>query len=634
LDVDSLVEVLLGKEGVPRYKRLGIVLIVVSLILMVTFLAAPIIKTEEESYSYFRMQDDREVWEDILEKANMSLIALALLALFGMLLLLEGQRRISLRKLMPWHAEARATALYAIGTVIAFVGVIGMAAIWGMTLNLEEAVVDGEEQTEEMSSPAGAIVTLFGILVILGLLALVAYSVTLSSYRGGLDPQARAIGRIAVLVAFAALLGVIVLRLGSVIVVESSYETFVTYEGTDPMTYFEIDFWAHVPEADSEVERFDAYLDVISWCLFLSALLALAGTVGISAFGLGARSRRVYLGVALPILALLLGFVAFGVTALAATQVGDVAEGLYPWSGAVLNFEVQGNVGAGLGLCLIMGALVGVLSLFYFRNTGRPVVLTAIGTIPPAVEEGVVEVPVTGEAPEAPPAPAMAKRSVQWIILAVIVVIAVSAVALLMMRGGGGGDGDDGNGGFDYDSLEDITWSSGPISDYLGEGTASEPNSFPYDIEPFLNAEYDGVVLIEEVTATLTWQDEPDRRELGRIRVNHPDNFQIEIVVDGNSTVTSSITANDISSKQGTIDPIVLNASMLGFRYLADENWLGAYDLPQEELGYVVTEIWVNLYEAEDLQADGPAALLWIDGGNNYTLEITVRGKLYVPEET
>ncbi len=623
----------MGKEGVPRYRRLGIVLIVVSIILMVTILVAPIIKTEEESYSYFRMQDDREAWEDILEKANMSLIALAILALFGMLLLLEGQRRINLRRLMPWHAEPRATALYAIGTVIAFVGVIGMAAIWGMTLNLGEVVIDGEEQTQEMSSPAGGVVTLLGILVILGLLALVAYSVTLSSYRGGLDPQARMLGRVAVLVAFAALLGVMVLRLGSVIVVDSSYEIYVTVEGTDPMTYFEIDFLAHIPEADSNVERFDAYLDVVSWCLFFSALLALAGTVGISAFGLGARSRRVYLAVALPILAVFLGFVALAVAAFAGTQVGDVAEGLFPYGDYLSEYEVDGSIGTGLGLCLFLGIIVAAMSVLYFRHTGRPVVLTALGTIPPVVAEGVVEVTAAGEAPEAPPTPALAKKSVIWIVLAIVIVVAASAGAFLMLRGGGGGDGDDGDGGNDFESLDDFTWTSPAISDYLNEGTSSEPNTMPYNLEAMLSGESGGVILIEEVTATLTWQDEPDQRQLGRMRINHPDNFQIEIVVDGSPVVSSSITANDISSKQGTIDPIVMNASMLGFPYVADVSWDGAYDLP-EELGYVSIEVWVNLYEAEDLMADGPAALLWIDGGNNYTLEITVTGKIYVPEGT
>ncbi len=214
-------------------------------------------------------------------------------------------------------------------------------------------------------------------------------------------------------------------------------------------------------------------------------------------------------------------------------------------------------------------------------------------------------------------------RRLQLILIVVLIVIIAGLAVAISLSGG-----DDGSGGSsvtDPDTLEEFSLESGPVDcPRLAEGTQNAPNSVEHTLADLIPFETNATYFIKEITATLTWTDEPDMRQLGRTRYNHPDNFQLEINGSGNASKMSTVTPNDMGSKQGNIPAITLSASDMGLRYFYMGN---ASDLRlPDDVRMGSASIFVHLYEAEDYIADGPHALIWIDDGNSYTLSVTVKG--------
>jgi hypothetical protein len=211
------------------------------------------------------------------------------------------------------------------------------------------------------------------------------------------------------------------------------------------------------------------------------------------------------------------------------------------------------------------------------------------------------------------------------LVLLIVVLVVVAAWGIMSIMGGNGGSKEDPN-VLDPRKLDEYADSGSPISDYLNEYT-----NYTTSLGEVMGG--NGTFLAETVSLTLDWTDEPDTTELGRVRENQPDNFQLEINVGWNETwtVQSGIVPNTRSSSGGS-GQIVLDVDIgsLVNGYVAVGNMSGKY-IPDEVIYLDSINIVVYLHEAEDKYASGPAALLWNDFGNDFSLAVSVTG-LVVPD--
>ncbi len=203
------------------------------------------------------------------------------------------------------------------------------------------------------------------------------------------------------------------------------------------------------------------------------------------------------------------------------------------------------------------------------------------------------------------------------ILIVVVLVVAIVAVGMLM----GGDDAPDGGPKkIDPAKLEDFTWSSGPLT-----GSASEFQTVQMPFDSMLTA--NDTILVDSISMSLEWQDEPDQTWAGRTRENSADSFQLRIDLGhGNYTVESEMTPNDEGSKQGSVS-LTFNVGMTNYTYVLVGSDTEGLDLPAN-----VTDMGVDLAvimgEAGDLYASGPALFKLNDFGNDYMLTVTVAGKI------
>lgn len=216
-------------------------------------------------------------------------------------------------------------------------------------------------------------------------------------------------------------------------------------------------------------------------------------------------------------------------------------------------------------------------------------------------------------------------RDLRGPLFAIIVVLLVMAAFSIAGMVGNGDEQSDPN-ILNPRKLDEYSDSGSPISDYLDEFT-----SYSTTLGDVMSR--NGTFLVGVVTLTLDWTDEPDSTELGRVRENQPDNFQLEVNVGGNETwtVQSAIVPNSRSSSGGSGQIMLdVNISSLVNGYVAVGNMSGKY-IPDEVIYADSINIVVYLYEAEDKYASGPAALKWNDVGNDFSLSVSVSG-LIVPD--
>lgn len=201
------------------------------------------------------------------------------------------------------------------------------------------------------------------------------------------------------------------------------------------------------------------------------------------------------------------------------------------------------------------------------------------------------------------------------ILIVVVLILAVSAIALM------GGNGD--KPGPDIKKLDPAKMEDFSSSDPF-PGSASEFSETTMTLDAVVGENQ--TILVDTITMTLEWQDEPDQTWAGRVRENSPDSFQLRIDVgNGSYTVESEMTANDVGSKQGIVS-LTMDMGLSNFTYVVVGNVTDA-DLPED-----ITDMGVNLViimgEAGDLYASGPAAIKLNDFGNDYTLTVSVTGKV------
>lgn len=637
VDLDTLVNMLLGTEGRARYQRIGIILIVVPMVLIVATISLPIYETrfyyegrmiEEDSWTYFEMADDRVMWEPFLDKINTSIVFFLLLVLFGILMVLQGSGKVSLFKFVNWDDEVQATALYAIGTTLALVGVIGMAHIWGMSLHTEEWTIDGEEYRGEIISPAGRVVTPLGILLLFGLLFMTAYSTTLASYRRGLDTKALRLSRLTSILAIASVLGAIALPLMGVVNVHYSDDIGAPgwtrhFDGTEPYTVLGIDIMAHIPGAHPAVEQFDRYLTMAGWCLLLSSITALVACVGVSAMGVGGGSRRTYLAMSSPAIIVVFGIITLTLMALALSIVQGVAEGLHTLPDVPFeSSDVTGSAGFGAYLILAISLLITVLSIHYVRTLGKSALLAALGTVPVSDVDVAPVAPAEGGAPKKAPTP-LPRGSVLLIGIVLSIIFIGAIVGAYWFLGGGDDDGDggDGHAAINIESLGEFS-ETFSVDSYLIEGSTEIQDIQVQFCD--LYAGGDTTYFVDSMVVTLTWVDEADQQNPVATYENQPDTFGLELV-DADGSLISMY--EEGSNPHGAEGEIVLHWSSSGPWIVWGNESIEVRDTYITHMHHNVDANVMMVHAGNKEAPRRPIA--YTDDGNEYTMSVTVSGRMF-----
>jgi hypothetical protein len=214
-------------------------------------------------------------------------------------------------------------------------------------------------------------------------------------------------------------------------------------------------------------------------------------------------------------------------------------------------------------------------------------------------------------------------RSMRVLLVLLIVVVVVLAIVAIGMMGGDGPSTNGGDKTVNIAKLDDFDWSSGPLS-----GSASEFQTIQMPLDTMISG--NGTILVDGISMSLEWQDEPDQTWAGRVRENSPDSFQLRIDIGGgNYTVESEMTPNDAGSKQGTVS-LALDMATTNFTYVMVGNATGM-DLPEEVFDLPI-DLFIIMGEAGDLYASGPAMFKLNDFGNDYTLTVSITGKV-IPED-
>ena len=213
-----------------------------------------------------------------------------------------------------------------------------------------------------------------------------------------------------------------------------------------------------------------------------------------------------------------------------------------------------------------------------------------------------------------------ASKKTMYIILAVVIVLAAIGAAGLAMRGGSATPKKPST--VNLEDLQDWSTELKPPTANLAEGSSTT-----FNIADMLGENATGTYFVSQVTATLTWTDGPDERHWGRMRYNQPDVFQLDINSSMNASAMSEQIGNDMTSKAGTIQ-LKMEVSISGYDYFVMGN-SSALRLPETVISSDIT-VTVYMVNAGDLETS-PALFKWNDFGNDYTLKITVSGKVYEP---
>ncbi|NIP33700.1 MAG: hypothetical protein GWN18_02095, partial [Thermoplasmata archaeon] len=226
----------------------------------------------------------------------------------GLVLILEGRRVINLRRMLAWHAEARATALFSLAAALSSIGLYAGASLLGLAESMPTASGEGVVVMVQASSPAAIVVVSTMGLATAGMLGMAYYNSVLSVYRGGGDPANRRMARFSMLLALLSLAGMLLLRFGVIMyaIVEVAGGPNVVIETRWFYTMSRIDYQAALGAGEETKGTLDWQLTLASGLMFLAAMSAMAGLIGGSARSLGGTSIRVRRTTAMPTVGVLL----------------------------------------------------------------------------------------------------------------------------------------------------------------------------------------------------------------------------------------------------------------------------------------------------------------------------------------
>ncbi len=646
MDWDDLVAKVAGNEGAPRYIRIGAFLLALSFISFLALLFMPLYSSGDQSYSYFDLQEDIHGMpfgisnEHVIGHVNFALAGCILTELIALVLILEGKRVINLRRFLVWHAEARATSLYALSTVMATIALAGAASLWGLVASMPTVSMDGIVAEAEVGSSGTAVALVMMGVCVLAMLFMTYYNCVLSVYRGGVTPRTRNMARITMLLALVSVAGIILLRLGTIstgsIIIDGGPDNFLD----DPI---EIDFFYSSARIGYYGDRpgdyplmasLDLQLGAIQVLLGMTLLAALAGAIGVSAHSLGGNSQRVRRTASIPALALFLlasaSFYGMGAAGVAPAAVRELWE----------NDSMPAGLGSGLILAVVL-ILVGViLTVLYFFKAGSEFVIDSFsfwkeggGPEEDVIPSGGVEVfgpGKDGEEPvdvEAVGPPAPRKKPILpkpvLIVLVVILVIGMvlaAAVGVAMLRDPTGGHGIPGRTPVVPEELPPFQMDH-TQSTNLEEGDTLIDDALLAVLGPHPD---ETVYFVKSVTVRVQWSDEPDA---GILWTNQPDTFDLEVIDTGDVFAPGIATGENAQGGPGSIDA----------RWYSAEFWFAWGNLSLVDTGDadVISEASVDVHVTMSNAGDQTTRLgrTQTDPGNQCTVTITVEGTYYTVAE-
>jgi len=644
VDWDDVASKIAGPEGGLRYFRLGIVLVVLGIIALAAVGFTPIFSSDEVSLTYDSMAQypDGDPFgvpnSHALGHARWALVGSGLTILMGLILVLEGKRVINLRRLLPWHAEARATALFSMAATLSSIGLFAGASLMGLATSMPTGSADGITVAVQASSPAAIVVVATMGLAVAGMLGMAYYNCVLSVYRGGGDIGNRRMARFTMSLAFMSVASIMMLRLGTIM--SATVSLAVGPDTTIDLVYHytssRIDHQATLGANEAIKGTLDWQLTIASALLFLSFLGAMAGLVGTSARSLGGNTLRVRRAAAMPTTAIVMMAIALLGLAWASATAGDAARE----SWGIDDLDVTLGWGLYAGVVLALGALVGALG--YLRGLGMEFAKEALafwrkaepseedvedeGIHQPMLDQALAEEARAAEAEaagtEGAPLPSidikghrftMKPRRMQIILFAVI--IAVIIVIAMFVPGGPGGGG--GNGDEETIVITDLpTFSEDHVlSEYLSEGDTLNYNA----LGTILQGDPETTVyFVDQVSLRLAWVDEPDA---GLLWTNTADTFGT-LMIDNQGLASPERGGTNAQGGQGTVEIdwypdawfVYGNSDLVGWgNQLVYEDSDVSVSVTMEAAGDQVT----------------PLGRTQTDGGNSFSLTVTVSGRVY-----
>jgi len=643
VDWDDLVAKVAGTEGAPRYIRIGVLLLALSFISFMALLFMPLYSAGDQSYSYFDLQEDIQGIPfgisngHVIGHVNFALFGCILTEIMALVLILEGKRVINLRRFMVWHAEARATSLYALSTAMATIALAGTASLWGLVASMPTASMDGIVAEVDVGSPATVVTLVMMGICVMAMLFMTYYNSVLSVYRGGVTPRTRNMARITMLLALASVAGIIILRIGII-----STGTIIVTGGSGDMIEIDvfyssarIGYYGDFPDDYPVMATLDLYLGAIQVLLGMTLLAALAGAVGVSAHSLGGKSQRVRRTASLPALAIFLlapaSFYGMGAAAVATAAVREL------W----VYDSIPANLGWGLILAMVL-ILVGViLTILYFLKAGSEFVVGSFAfwkeskapeedVIPSdGVEvfgpegDGEVSIDVEVARPPAYPKKPILPKPILMVIVVILVIgmVLAAVMGVAMLRDATDGNGIPGRTPVNPEELAPFQFDF-MFANYLDETDSINIDAFDFGFGPDLD---EVVYFVNTVTVTVLWTDEPDANILW---TNQPDTFDLDVFDTGDAFEAGSASGTNPQGGQG----------IMGAEWNSAEYWFAWGNMSLVDTGDsdVISEGSVVVEVTMSNAGDQTTRLgrTQTDTGNDYAITITIGGTYYsVTEE-
>lgn len=641
MDWDDIAWRVTGPEGGDRYVRMGIVLVVLAIISMAAVGFTPIYRSDDASLTYDMMAEDPD--DDtafgvpnshVLGHANWALAGAFLTIMMGLVLILEGKRVVNLRRVMVWHAEARATALFSLAAFLSSLGLFAGASLLGLAESMPMGSAETVDVTYQVFSPAAIVVVVTMGLATAGMLGMAYYNCVLSVYRGGGDPVNRRMARFAMLLAVLSLGGVLLLRLGVIMtatlpVAELNGDTLEMHW---PYTMSRIDHQSTLGMGEEMKGRLDLQLTVASGLLLFAAMSAMAGLVGVSARSLGGTSLRVRRATALPTE----GLAAAGIALLLLAWASSTAPTAVRDSLSMSDLEVTLGWGLYSGVLLALVAIAGALGYvggLGIREAREALAIWRRKELSKEVEEEGIPQPMVdqvleeeararGEFPPMEPevtTPPLRERLLlkdarrNQVIIGVLVVVAIILIAVFWPGGPGGWNGNGGPEEVLIMDLPEFTWNVA-FDEYLLEGEDLFIDAFVDIKDNPTNA-----IFINSVSVHVTWTDEPDE---GILWTNQPDSFTAR-VDDDHDIDTADRSGTNPQGGQGSVIAT----------WSSGDAWVVTGNPELVDWGDQDVFEGVTVMAGTSMDSAGDQVTLLgrtqVDPGNGYSISITLSGRHY-----
>jgi len=609
-------------------KKVAILLMVLSTLGLFICFAVPWytfnIEDEKDSYRFDEMEDKLE--EDLLsndfvnyltDSAKQVIMGYISVLLLGILLFIEykkGSVSNFLCKRLPWLHQGTVSSDFAVLVLISLLTVIpvsliirGGMRVVGFSRMMEitgnSAMGDNEDGIVfSIGSPAGIIVTVISLILLAIVLFLIftklQHIVSDGELNVGRDKYLRSNQKMLAVILAITLAGMAVFPALAVLKLEidSSYFDFSSYENDGSVSI--IGNAMSGGEEDEIYESMGAHLSMVNHLFMLTVIICVLALLGILLYRCGWHERPSHFLISSGIFVTLFGVFMLFFFILYVLNVGKLNSILNSDDSYYGRFDigVQASIGYNY-IPVIIGFAILLVGILYYKSVCSVSLAVAMGrTAHRGHETSSVEPPTDHQSGVYYPHAGFSTSKFSKMTVLMVVVVAtimILAVGVSFMRNREVEKQSKTSEGFDLSTLSKGV-STESQSGYLEEGTE----------EYFIPIIEDGW-LVNEVSVTLTWQDEPDANIRYR---NTPDTF--EVLVDSTEQTQSSGEVSD-EDGNGVIEMTVHYDPPLG------------YDPEDDMVWFNRVFITVTCVEAGDHESM-IGLLQFIDSGNDYTLDIEV----------